>query len=104
MIVELHPEAEQELLEAALWYDEQREGLGGEFLDDLSRWVDVAVEYPSRWPKWPDAPPIEPRMQRIVTDGFPFSIGFQVFGERFRILAFAHASRRPFYWAERAGS
>jgi hypothetical protein len=29
--VELHPDARTELRSAALWYEEQRDGLGGEF-------------------------------------------------------------------------
>jgi hypothetical protein len=33
MIVEL--EAQEELLAAAIWYDEQREGLGSEFLNAI---------------------------------------------------------------------
>jgi hypothetical protein len=35
MRLELHPEARAELRSAALWYDEQRPGLGDEFIADV---------------------------------------------------------------------
>jgi hypothetical protein len=33
----LHPEAEEELFRDAAWYDDRRDGLGDEFLDDVYR-------------------------------------------------------------------
>ena len=60
MKVELHPEAEIELYEAAAWYDDQRTGLGDDLLAEITRWLDVIAEAPSIWPKWPDAPDLDP--------------------------------------------
>jgi hypothetical protein len=39
----------------------------------------------------------------VLTDPFPFAIGYQAFSDHVVILAFAHTSRRPFYWAKRVG-
>ena len=36
MRLELHPEARAELRSAALWYDEQRPGLGDEFISEVA--------------------------------------------------------------------
>ena len=36
MRVELHPEAQAELRTAAVWYDEQRPGLGDELVDEVT--------------------------------------------------------------------
>ena len=33
--VRLRPEAEQDLADASAWYEEQRQGLGHEFLDEV---------------------------------------------------------------------
>jgi hypothetical protein len=33
---------------------------------------------------------------------FPFGIAYRAFTERVLVLAFAHTSRRPFYWLKRA--
>ena len=101
MKVELHPEAETELYEAAAWYDDQRSGLGDELLAEITRWLDVVAESPSIWPKWPGFPDLDPPMHRVLTDRFPYAIAYQVHPDRIRVLAFAHTSRRPFYWAKR---
>lgn len=102
MKVELHPEAEVELYEAAAWYDDQRPGLGDELLAEITRWLDVISEAPSTWPKWPGAPDLDPPIRRVLTDGFPYAIAYQAHSSRVWVLSFAHTSRRPFYWAKRA--
>jgi hypothetical protein len=35
--VEIHPEARSEIRSAALWYEERREGLGDEFIAEVSK-------------------------------------------------------------------
>lgn len=101
MKFELHPEAEVELYEAAAWYDDQRPGLGDDLLAEMTRWLDVIAEAPSTWPKWPGAPVLEPPIRRVVTDRFSYAIAYQAFPDFVRVLAFAHTSRRPFYWETR---
>jgi hypothetical protein len=54
--VELHPEAEEELYQAAEWYDSQRPGLGTDLVAEVTRWLDAVAEAPTMWPKWPNAP------------------------------------------------
>ena len=44
MKVQLHPEAEVELYEAAAWYDDQHPGLGDDLLTEMTRWLDVIAE------------------------------------------------------------
>ena len=44
----LHPEARQELRAAAIWYDDQREGLGDEFVQE--RTVILAFAHAKRRP------------------------------------------------------
>lgn len=48
--VRLRPEAEQDLADAAIWYDEQLPGLGGQFLDEMlvafSSIADTLLMYP----------------------------------------------------------
>ena len=101
MKVQLHPEAEVELYEAAAWYDDQRPGLGDDLLTEMTRWLDVIAEAPSTWPKWPDAPDLAPPIRRVLTDRFSYSIAYQAHSSRIWVLAFAHTSRRPLYWTKR---
>jgi hypothetical protein len=40
-------------------------------------------------------------MRRVVLRRFPFSIIYRVRGEEILVIALAHASRLPAYWAAR---
>lgn len=101
MKIELHPKAETELFEEAAWYDDQVPGLGNDLLVELGQWLDVIAELPLAWPKWPDAPTLDPPIRRALADRFPYAIAYRAYADRIWVLAFAHTSRRPFYWAER---
>ena len=46
----LRPEAEQDLADAAVWYEEQREGLGNQFLDEALSAFSVISETPLMFP------------------------------------------------------
>ena len=103
MRIQLHPQAEEELYEAARWYENQVPGLGGDLMTEVDLWLDAVPETPMAWPRWPGVKTLEPPIRRAVLGRFPFAIPYQAFQERVWVLAFAHTSRRPFYWLERAG-
>jgi len=44
--VRLRPEAEQDLEEAAAWYEQQRKGLGQEFLDEAAATFSAIADMP----------------------------------------------------------
>lgn len=98
----IHPQAGEELFNAAARYDDERPGLGEEFLAEMARWLDVIAEAPSTWPKWRGAPKLDPPIRKVLTDRFPYAIAYQAWSNHVWILAFAHTRRRPFYWAKRA--
>lgn len=101
MRITLHPQAEQELLEAAEWYERRLPGLGEDLLAEIDRWLIVISEAPWSWPKWPDASGFHPPVLRALTSRFPFAIAYQVHQDHIAVIAFAHTSRRPFYWEDR---
>ena len=98
--VRLDLEAEEELAEAARWYEKQRPGLGLELMAE----VDEAI---ARIPEWHGAyrlmPHVAPRfgIRRIVLARFPFSVVFMELPAEWRVLAIAHQRRRPGYWVGR---
>ena len=51
MHVVSHPEADEELEAAALWYEERQPGLGDDFLDEFERTLRRIVAEPERWRK-----------------------------------------------------
>ena len=94
--------AAAELEEAAAWYEEQRLGLGHEFL----RAVDDALAFIARWPNAgiavPDVPPDVP-VRRVPVRRFPYHVVYLEMADAIRILAFSHDGRLPGYWHTRAG-
>jgi toxin ParE1/3/4 len=98
--VRLAREARAELQEAARRYAEQRPELRTEFLAAIDEAMDRVV----RLARHLGSPPgIDPALgvKRVFVKRFPFSIYFLELPTRFRVLAVAHARRRPFYWADR---
>jgi plasmid stabilization system protein ParE len=93
-------EARHEVQEAARWYGQQRAQLRGEFLTAVDEVVDRLV----RLARHLGTPPgIDPGLgvKRVFMKRFPYSVYFIELPTRFRILAFAHARREPFYWKGR---
>lgn len=93
----LHPRAEQERDAAVLWYAERSlsaaEGLVFLFARALERIEAAPHLYP--------IDPLESRARRVRLATFPYAIIFSIHGETVRVLAFAHAKRRPGYWLGR---
>jgi plasmid stabilization system protein ParE len=100
--LELHPEARAELRSAALWYDEQRQGLGDEFIADVSATLDRIGGTPESYPAWPRTRATGPLIRKATIQRFPYVIAFEKHEQHVLVLAVAHAKRRPLYWLTRA--
>ena len=50
MTVKFQPIAEAEVKEASAWYENKRDNLGLEFLDEISRCVSLAANNPGQFP------------------------------------------------------
>ena len=90
-----HPEAHEEMIESARFYERKSEGFGSDFL--------TAVEETThRIEQFPEAGPIEKAniRQRLVS-GFPFTILYEIQPDRIFIAAVMHQHRRPGYWRKR---
>jgi hypothetical protein len=101
--VELHPEALAELRAAAIWYDEQRPGLGDELVERVSSTLTRVEEHPASFPVWTGTANAVP-IRKALIDRFPYALAFQTPEDRTFVLAFANTRRRPLYWLKRAGS
>lgn len=95
-----HPEAHQELLAAAQWYDDQRLGLGHGLLEA----VDTALGNILKWPL-AAAPLSRPHRDPIVRSAsvpdFPYRIIYFVTRDELVLIAYAHERRKPGYWKRR---
>lgn len=54
MRVRFHPDAQHELAEAAVWYEQRREGLGSELQRTVRDAVTRIASNPTAWPRWPE--------------------------------------------------
>lgn len=79
------------------WYEQQREGLGSEFLEAIDRAFEEIVEAPASYPTWT----ADARVRKKVVDRFPYFVFFTVSRVLVRVIAVAHQRRAPGYWRSR---
>ena len=93
--VYLRPEAETDIEEAAIWYEEQRQGLGQEFLDDVLSLCETISENPAIYPV------VHRRTRRSLIRRFPFGVYFRIEDKQVIVVAVIHGSRHPRRWRQR---
>lgn len=86
----LHPEAREDLREAAEFYrDNAGVPLSQSLLAEFEQSVDLLLEHPRLGGNWRHG------KRRFVMKHFPFGVVYTVVGDQLRILPVAHHSRRP---------
>lgn len=93
-------EASEEMGEAALRYERQRDGLGKEFLEAVDDAMEFIRNFPHAGAPVPDLPTDLP-VRRAVVRRFPFHIVYLEMSGVIRVLACAHDRRSPGYWHAR---
>lgn len=94
-IVELHPEADEELLEASAWYLARSASAAANFVRDVDHVMSRIAEAPERYPLTRFG------RRRFVLLNFPYDIVYRITSTKVEIVAIAHHSRRPGYWRSR---
>ena len=95
MKLEFHPEAEQELEEAALRYESEVPGLGERLGAEVKRVTDLLLKYPDIGRE------VGAERRKFSLDRFPFTLIYAPSPDVLYILAVAHDRRRPNYWRSR---
>lgn len=90
-----HPLTEEELNEAALYYETVSSGLGNAFIDEAERTVQQILGHPKA------APEVRRGVRRKLMRKFPYGVLYSIRGDVIRILAIMNLKRRPFYWRGR---
>jgi toxin ParE1/3/4 len=92
----LHPEAREDLREAANFYRENAGvALSQALLAEFERSVGLLLEHPGLGSWWRHG------KRRYVMTRFPYSVIYAVVDDQLRILAVAHQRRRPGFWRGR---
>jgi plasmid stabilization system protein ParE len=94
--VSFHVLAERELNDAALYYEQESEGLGLRFIDEVERYVGLVRDNPEA------GPVIRGSVRRRLLRSFPYAILYSVQVRTIRILAIMNLKRRPLYWVGRS--
>lgn len=85
----IRPEAENDLKEAFLWYEDRRQGLGYDFLLR----VDAGLRFIERNPEI--CPPEYKGTRKHLIKRFPYKIIYLTEKERIIVLAVIHGKRSP---------
>jgi plasmid stabilization system protein ParE len=87
--------AENEMLDAALFYQKQAHRLGLDFIEKIeAAAVDIARD-PELWPV------IQHGVRRRLLQRFPYALLYRIDIGEIVILAVMHLHRRPDYWIDR---
>ncbi len=88
-------EAEQELVEAALYYERQAQGLGKRFSNEVSDAIANIVDFPLINQK------LSKNIRRKLLKRYPFAVLYRLDNECIVITAVMNLKRKPFYWKSR---
>jgi plasmid stabilization system protein ParE len=94
-LVVFHELAEDELNEAAEYYESQIRGLGAAFLTEVQHSINFIQSNPESSPR------ILNVVRKRILRRFPYNILYSVTESAIQILAVAHQKRRPFFWRAR---
>ncbi len=95
MRVRLHPEAEDEMIEAAAYYEAQQADLGKRFLVAVQDAINSILINPRLYPV------VDLDVGRCLTKVFPFGVLFRIEPDEIVIVAVMHLARHPDYWKHR---
>lgn len=91
----LRPEAQADIEEAALWYEDQRLGLGERFTGELFDLIHRIAEFPLQFPV------IGRSVRRGLLQRFPYAVYFLVDEGPVVVIAVLHQRRDPAVWKRR---
>ena len=92
----VRPAAAADIENAYQWYEQQRAGLGAEFLAALRATMDLVLIHPEAFPV------IHRETRRVLLrHRFPYGLLYRTHGETLVVVACMHAKREPRRWKSR---
>lgn len=93
--IRFHPEAEAEMISAAVFYETKQKDLGKRFLASVQDALNRIQVNPLLYKE------IEDSVRRCLTTTFPFGVIFRIMPDQYVIIAVMHLHREPGYWKSR---
>jgi hypothetical protein len=94
-VLRFHPEADFEMMEAAIMYETLQHDLGKRFLSEVQNALTHIQINPKLYPV------IYRDVRKCMTKTFPFNVIFRRTGDQIVIMAVMHQKRHPDYWKSR---
>jgi plasmid stabilization system protein ParE len=95
LLIDVHDEAREELIEARDFYDDSRSGYGLRFVQAIEAEFELLSTYPRIGKS------VSRRARSHVVADWPYSVIYQLASDHIFIVAIAHHSKRPNYWRPR---
>ena len=95
MKIVLDSAAVSEMEQAALFYEDCREGLGHEFMTSVEDALNEIARYPTVWRR------MKGDFRRYLVHRFPYGIIYALDGDTIYVAAVMHLKRKPDYWESR---
>jgi hypothetical protein len=87
--------ARKEAEEASDYYENEREGLGAQFVEAFEEVLERIERFPNAWSK------LDKDCRRCRLHKFPYGVVFRVHEGITYVLAVMHLHRKPGYWKDR---
>lgn len=94
-LVQFDPDAKKEFLEAVQYYESCQLGLGRRFRNVIEASIQRICETPLTYRV------LKSPFRRFLLSSFPYMIIYTIEPDHIRIIAVAHAKRKPGYWNKR---
>jgi plasmid stabilization system protein ParE len=92
----VHPQSDLDIQAVAVWYEDQRAGLGDRFLNELDLVFQRIDQNPRQFPL------IENNVRRALLGHFPYGVYFVGESGDIMVLAVLHLHREPDMWKDRS--
>jgi plasmid stabilization system protein ParE len=90
--VEIREEAERDIFDAALWYEQERAGFGFRFENEVGQILERLIDNPLQFPV------MERGVRRAPMGIFPYAVFFRFEDSVVSVLAVLHLHRHPKTW------
>ena len=93
--VVLEPWARADVAEAFVWYEQQRAGLGSEFLAEIARILTTIEQHPEQHAI------VRGQTRRALVRRFPYGVFYIIDRDDIAVTAVMHGRRDPLRWQSR---
>jgi toxin ParE1/3/4 len=90
----IRADAEADITNAAIWYQNQQSGLAEEFLTEIGAAIERAATNPRQYPRLRR----KPEVRRISTKRFPYRIFFILRPDAIVVFRVLHSARHDRQW------